>query len=209
MNYFTPELIEMGRSDDDDILDEQDRLWGEASARYAQYLQEVKEGFPKGLRRLFARYYLHDAIIHRIGQKDRIFLVELQLDTPPHAFLTLRYRLLRPAVVNKESLPRACRSQGPAVEWLYSEIRRLSKEEILGSTYASTWVKDEWLVQAENSATGATSGWPFWGHRVLLSNGWELDLVFHDIAIEEYEDVLLSVTADGKAGTGEAGAPAC
>jgi hypothetical protein len=46
MNYFTPELIEMGRSDDDDILDEQDRLWGEASARYVVPNHSVRGPHP-------------------------------------------------------------------------------------------------------------------------------------------------------------------
>jgi hypothetical protein len=207
MNYFTPELIEMGRSGDDDVLDEQDRLWGEAGARYRQYLGEVNGSFPKGVRRLSARYYLHDAVIHRIGQKDRSFLMELTLDTPPHSFLTLRYRLLRPAEVNKESLPPACRSKGATVRWLYAEVERLSREEVLGSPYASTWVKDDWLTQADHFGSEAGSSWPFWAHRILLSNGWELTLLFHDVEVGQYEDVLVPGADTGRLAGCEAGSP--
>jgi hypothetical protein len=143
MKYYTPELIEMGRSSNDDILDEQDRLWSEAAARYSSYLAEVKGSFPEGLRRLFSRYYLHDATIHRIAQKDRYFLIELQLDTPPRSFLLFRYRLLRPVEVNKEALPHSCRSKGSEVDWLYAEVERLTSEEVLRSPFAATWVKDD------------------------------------------------------------------
>ncbi len=207
MKYYTPELIEMGRSQDDDVLNEQDRLWGQAAERYSQYLAEVRGTFPRGLRRLFGRYYLHDASILRIGRKDRFFLIELQLDTPPRSFLTFRYRLLRPVEVNKESLPPGCRSRGPAVDWLYAEVERLSVEEVLRSPFAATWVKDEWLTQADqfNDETGST--WPFWAHRILLSNGWELALCFHDIDVQEYENFLVPATANGTMATREPTSP--
>jgi hypothetical protein len=190
MNYYTPELIEMGRSADDDVLDEQDRLWGEAGERYRNYLEQVRASFPKGVRRLFSRYYLHDSSIQRIGQNDRFFSIELQLDTPPRSFLTFRYRLLRPAQVNKEALPPACRSKGAAVHWLYAEIEQLSREEVLGSATAATWVRDEWLAQADGFDRGTEATWPFWVHRILLSNGWELTLWFHDVEVHEYEPLL-------------------
>jgi hypothetical protein len=201
MKYYTPALIEMGQSRDDDILDEQDRLWGEAAARYAGYLAEVRDSFPKGVRRLFGRYYLHDATIHRIAQKDRYFLIELQLDTPPRSFLLFRYRLLRPAEVNKEALPPSCRSKGSEVDWLYAEVERLSREEVLGSPFAATWVKDDWLAQAEQFDRKAGAEWPFWVHRILLSNGWELTLSFHDLEVEEYENLLVATTVNGSATT--------
>jgi hypothetical protein len=207
MNYYTPELIVMGQSTDEDVLDQQVRLWGEAGERYSQYLAEVRQSFPRGVRRLFSRYYLHDAIIYRIGQKDRSFLIDLQLDTPPHSFLTFRYRLLRPAEINKESLPPAGRSKGPAVQWLYAEIERLSREDVLRSPFASTWVKDEWLTQAENFDGETGSKWPFWVHRILLGNGWELTLCLHDLDVEEYENLLVPATANGRLAAGEPASP--
>jgi hypothetical protein len=207
MKYYTPELIEMGLSQDDDVLNEQDRLWGEAAERYSQSLAQVRGSFPKGVRRLFGRYYLHDSNVHRIGRKDRFFLIELQLDTPPRSFLTFRYRLLRPAEVNKESLPPACRSKGSAVDWLYSEVERLSVEEVLCSPSAATWVNDEWLTRAEQFDAEAGSTWPFWVHRILLSNGWELTLCFHDLSIDEYENLLVPTTANGTMATCESTSP--
>jgi hypothetical protein len=196
MNYYTPELIEMGRSSNDQVLDEQDRLWAEAAARYSRYIAEVKDSFPEGLRRLFSRYYLHDATIHRIAQKERYFLIELQLDTPPRSFLLLRYRLLRPVETNKEALPLSCRAKGPEVDWIYAEVERLSSEEVLRSPFAASWVKDDWLAQAEHAEGTAGSEWPFWVHHILLSNGWEFAVYFHDIKIDVYE-TLLSAAVNG------------
>jgi hypothetical protein len=158
----------------------------------------VRDCFPPGVRRLFGRYYLHDAAIHRIARKERVFLIELRLDTPPRSFLTLRYRLLRPSEINKESLPTACRRKGDGVEWLYAEIERLTPEEVLSSPRASTWVQDTWLDQARTFDEASGGKWPFWEQHVLLSNGWELKLAFHDLEIEEYEDVLMPVADNGR-----------
>src|SRR4051812_11641483 len=110
MKYFTPKLLALGRSGDPERLDEQERGWEEAGENYLQFLSQVRESFPKGVRRLLSRYYLHDSAVLRIGQNDRSFLIDLQLDTPPHSFLTFRYRLLQPATINKEALPALGRS---------------------------------------------------------------------------------------------------
>jgi hypothetical protein len=194
MKYFTPELVSHMRSGDPDTHDE----WEEAGARYSQYLAQVRESFPPGVRRLFSRFYLHDAAIHRIAQKERVFLIELQLDTPPRSFLTLRYRLLRPVEIDRASLPVACRSKGPGVAWLYGEIEQFTPEDVLSSPCTSTWVQDTWLDQARASGREPGARWPFWEHRILLSNGWELKLCFHDVEIEEYEDVLMPVVGNGR-----------
>jgi hypothetical protein len=197
MKYFTPKLIVMGRSEDEDVLDQQDRLWRAAGERYAEHLAQVKESFPDGLRKLFHRYYLHDALIHRIGRKDRFFLIELQLDTPPRSFLTLRYRLLQPVEIHRESLPPSSRSQGAAVQWLYAEVERLSREEVLRSPSSSTWINNKWLTQAATFDEEVDRDWPFWAHRILLSNGWELPVFFHDVEVEEYESLLVPAAANG------------
>jgi hypothetical protein len=207
MKYFTPALIVMGQSTDEDVLDEQDRLWFEAGERYSRYLAQVRKGFPKGLRRLFSRYYLHDAVIHRIGQNDKFFRIDLQLDTPPRSLLTFRYRLLRPAEVCKEALPPEVRARGAEVDWLYDEVERLSVEEVLASPVAAAWVKDEWLAQAESFDEKPGSVWPFWVHRILLRNGWELTLSFHDVAIEEYENLLGPAMANGRLAASPSPAP--
>jgi hypothetical protein len=35
-------------------------------------------------------------------------------------------------------------------------------------------------------------------HRILLSNGWEVTLFFHDLKIDEYESLLSPTAANGR-----------
>jgi len=83
-------------------------------------------------------------------------------------------------------------------EWLYGEIEQLTQEEVLSSPPVSSWVQDTWLDQARASGRRAGARWPFWEHRILLSNGWEMKLSFHDVEIEEYEDVLMPVAGNSR-----------
>jgi hypothetical protein len=58
-------------------------------------------------------------------------------------------------------------------------------------------VRDEWLTQAEVFGDGILAEWPFWKHRILLSNGWELTLHFHDLEVEEYDSPLVPAAVNG------------
>ena len=74
----------------------QDRPWVRAAGEaYARYIEQVRGSFPRGLQRIFNRYYLHDALVHRVAQSGTSFLIQLRLGTPPHPLLTFHYRLLR------------------------------------------------------------------------------------------------------------------
>jgi hypothetical protein len=160
MKYFTPELLVMGRSTDDRILDEQDRLWEEAGDRYVAYLDTVRPRFPAGLRKIDESYYLHDAIVCSMGRRDQTFVMVLRLDPPPQSILTFTYDLVEDPVIIEDAVPRACFGIGPLVEWQYNEIE-----------------------MAEGDP-------PTWRESLLLSNGWELRLHFRDVRCEEAQAVL-------------------
>jgi hypothetical protein len=160
MKYFTPELIVMGRSEESQILNEQDRLWEEAGDRYVAYLDTIRPEFPSGLRKIDDSYYLHDAVIRGMGQEGRSFVIVLQLDTPPHSLLTFTYDLVDDPVIDREALPADYRSTGSVVDWQYDEIERVSGDP-------------------------AT-----WRQSVLLSNGWEVRLHFRDVKVQEAQALL-------------------
>ena len=160
MRYFTPALIGMGQSSDDQVLNEQERLWDEAGDRYTAYLDTVRPAFPPGLKYLDERYHLHDAVVSGMGQRDGSFIVVLQLDTPPHSLLQLTYDLADPPTIAKDVLPAKLRSNGYHVEWQYDEI-----EQLPGSP-------------------------PTWLQSILLSNGWEVRLHFRDVQVQEAQAIL-------------------
>jgi hypothetical protein len=160
MKYFTPELIAMGRSEDSEVLNEQDRLWEEAGDRYVAYLDTVRPEFPAGLRKIDESYYLHDAVIRGMGQEGRSFVIMLQLDTPPHSLLTFTYDLVADPEIDREALPVEYRSTGGVVDWQYDEIERVPGEP-------------------------AT-----WRESILLSNGWEVRLHFRDVSVQEAQALL-------------------
>lgn len=131
MKYFTPELIQMGQSNDDAILDEQERLWEEAGKRYVAYLDSIRPSFPPGLRTLDDGYYLHDAQIRCMERKAKCFAIVLQLDTPPQSLLTIAYDLVEePTIIDHSSA--ATLSGGNDASWQYDEIEMVP-------TAAPTW----------------------------------------------------------------------
>ncbi len=160
MKYFTPALIALGRSDDDRVLDEQERLWEEAGEHYVAYLDTVRPRFPAGLRRIDESYYLHDAIVCSMGRRQQTFVMVLRLDPAPQSILTFTYDLVEDPVIIKDAIPQEEFGGGPLVEWQYNEI-----EMVEGNP-------------------------PTWRESLLLSNGWELRLHFRDVRVEEAQAVL-------------------
>ena len=160
MKYFTPELIVKGQTDDDQALNEHERLWDEASDRYVAYLETVRPQFPSGLRQLDSSYYLHDAMIFGLGERENSFVILLQLDTPPNSLLTLTYDLVDRPIVEKAVLPPRLCTPNYHVEWQYDEI-----EQPPGTV-------------------------PTWVQSILLSNGWEVKLQFRDVQVQEAQALL-------------------
>jgi hypothetical protein len=162
VKYFTPDLIAMGQSEDEQVLARQERLWEEAGQRYVAYLDSVRTQLPWSLRRIDEHYYLHDANIRGMGRQNHTFVIVLTLDTPPYSLVTLTYDLVGEPVIRTDALRGSNHGSGQLVDWLYDEI-----EMVPG--YPPTW---------------ATS--------ILLSNGWEVQLRFRDLQLQEAEALLPS-----------------
>ena len=160
MKYFTPDLYIRGQSPDEGVLDEAERLWEEAGERYLAALTAIRPALPPGVRHVLDSYYLHDAVVLGMGRQGNAFVLVLQLDTPPHSLLTFTYDLVGEPVIRTDVLPPELRTPPEHVEWMYDEV-----EVIPGQP-------------------------PVCCLSVLLSNGWELQLRFRDVAIQETQAIL-------------------
>jgi hypothetical protein len=160
VRYFTRELIEMGQSEDEAVLERQQDLWDDACERYFQQLDALKNAMPPGLRRRVENYYLHDAVIRGMGQRGCSFVIMLQLDTPPESLLTFTYDLIQDPMIDKGALPSDHGVAGGVVDWQYDEIE---------------------------PGAGAP---PSWAQSILFSNGWEVRLHFRDVEIEEIQALI-------------------
>jgi hypothetical protein len=160
MKYFTPDLLARGLTGDESCLDQQEQLWDEAGNRYVAYLETVRPAFPSGLRQLDEGYYLHDAVVFGMGQRAGSFVIVLQLDTPPNSLVMLTYDLVGSPTIAYDALPAGLRSPHYHVEWQYDEIDQLPGEP------------------------------PTWRQSILLSNGWEVQLQFRDVLVQEAQAVL-------------------
>ncbi len=158
--YFTPDSIVRGQSADPKVLNEVERLWDEAGARYAAYLDAIRSDFPPGVRQMEDSYYLHDAVVRGMGQRHHSLVIVLQLDTPPNPLVTFTYDLIAEPVIDKAALPTGLFAASPIVEWQYDEIERLPGDP-------------------------AT-----WSHSILFSNGWEVRLRFRDVAVQGVQALL-------------------
>ncbi len=160
MKYFTPDLIARGQSDDSRVLNEVEALWDERCEHYNAHLESIRDELCPGLRHIEDNYYLHDAKVRGMGCRDGMFVVVLQLDTPPHSLLTFAYELVEPPRIDPQCFPEAARSRGELVEWQYDEIEKAAGEPTT------------------------------WRQSILLSNGWEVAVHFRDVKVEEMHALL-------------------
>jgi len=173
MKYFTPELIERFGSSDPAIADEADAAWEEAGEKYELYLASNNPWIPEGIRKLYANYYLHDAVVYGMEQHDDRFVIKLRLDTPPRELLILTYELSGGPDLEPEALPREhrCFTQ---VEWMYDEAE---------------------VNKVDDKAVGIT-------HSILFSNGWEVRLPLRSLQVQTIDDESLNPWLKAKNGKG-------
>jgi hypothetical protein len=117
----------------------------EAGERYVASLDRVRPLFPPGLRQLDDSYYLHDAVVFAMGQRDTSFVIVLQLDTPPNSLLTFTYDLVAAPVITTALPPEFC-SPSYHVEWQYDEIEQMSDT---GAWAQSILLSNGWEVRLQ------------------------------------------------------------
>jgi hypothetical protein len=160
MKNFTADLISRFGADDPSVYAPAEEEWDQVCERYASYIDSIKGQMAAGLRCIEEKYLLHDARIQAMGRKDHSFLITLQLDTPPQSIVTFTFDLVDGPVIDATALPLELRSSGAVVDWQYDELELLPGEP------------------------------PTWSWSILLSNGWEVKLLFRDVQVQELQAMI-------------------
>ncbi len=120
MNYFTPERYHALQNFDEAAMNAADADWEEAAERYNAYLDTILPELPEPVRQLLQGFYLHDANVLSMGQREDVFVIVLQLDVPPHDLLTITYTLAEPPLILQGVLPPEDCSPQPG--WMHEEL---------------------------------------------------------------------------------------
>jgi hypothetical protein len=123
MKYFTRQRYLAMQNLQVQAMDVADAEWQKAVDEYETYLQTIRPALSEPLRQLLERFYLHDARVLSMGQRDESFVITLQLDVPPNELLTITYTLAGPPEIKAEPFPWVKNADSAA--WLYDEIEQL------------------------------------------------------------------------------------
>jgi hypothetical protein len=160
MKYFTPDLLCRYGGDQPAVYQPAMEEWDQACKRYGSYIALIKGQMTPGLRQIEENYALHDAKVRAMGKQGLSFVITVQLDAPPHALVTFTLDLVDDPLVHEGVLPTEMRSTGPVVEWQYDELELLP---------------------------GQPSSWSW---SILFSNGWEVELHFRDVHVQELQALI-------------------
>lgn len=166
MKYFTPELYVRFNSTDDAEADRADAEWEHAIRQYNQYLREHRGKMPANVRMLAEKCCFHDAAL--LGWQTheprsapgsgsrRMLTIGLQQD---NEMIVLYYFLSNSPKETKrrKSWPFSLESK----HWLYDEIA-VAQESVSADS------EHEFV------------------HRILWSDGSELDIPFADVMVDRY-----------------------
>lgn len=183
MRFFTPGLYLRFNSDDEDVADDAQSEWDEATARYQNHLKTVLRSAPESVRGI-ARACFHDAVVGNVvydpyGGEQRF----------PHS----------PAGIIPPSLPRPSPTR----------MRLTLPDKAIGLVYL-TW--DAFIVHhtpPDWPSNRGPSHWLYdevdeiWGrfgmyiHRILLSCGHIYEIPFYDVMRLEVSGQKLQITPPG------------
>lgn len=163
MHFFTPELYLQGNSSNDELVDQAETAWREATAAYREYLRSVDDRLSNSVRTL-AKACFHDAEV--------LDAVTHHLRFPPAEPLPfLRFPTFTIFVKDDRGRP-AC-----ILYLLWSDVRRHAPPA--GWPFPSE--SRYWLYEELEVAPQRSDGW--FKHKILLSTGEVLDIPFVDVFI--------------------------
>lgn len=120
MKYFTVDVLNRIRSDDDDVSALAHDEWETALKRYRQREERVKGVLPKEVRRFVdAHICLHDARLLNMGRQDDTFVMILEMEPPSRDLVILTFTLDGEPRIEDTALQG--KSAADFVTWMYEE----------------------------------------------------------------------------------------
>lgn len=166
MKYFKPELLTRLRSRDDNVADAAAMEWEEATAAYQARFKKVRDKLPVGVRRLCSKVSLHDARVlgAACSTRNPLFGILLRLEG-------------------------SAGESGEVLELTYHPVAGPNGGVHIGTHAPSettarngVWVLyDEFDIDEEHA---------FFTHSLLLSDGREIDIRFHSLAVRRLGQVF-------------------
>jgi hypothetical protein len=174
MRFFTPQRYVALQAPGKAEMDAADADWENAVERYESLVQTLRPHLPEPVRRLLDGYYLHDADVLSIGRQGEHFVLQLQLDVPPHELLTLRYDLAADPDVDVAALPPEHRSTG--MQWLHDELEQVG-ETGNPSYLHSILFSNGWEVRIPFRDVQLSTAQPVYPVRQGAPAAWEMPAV--------------------------------
>jgi hypothetical protein len=120
MKYFTPELLNRFRSDDENVSARAHDEWEKSLQRYERREARIKTTLPEGVRRfLDEQVCLHDARLLNMGKHGDTFVMVLEKEPPSRDLVILRFTL--DAEMQIADTPLKGKSGSDFMTWMYEE----------------------------------------------------------------------------------------
>jgi hypothetical protein len=167
MKYFKPELLARCRSQDDEVAEAAAEEWEQAVAAYRERLRAILLRLPLSVHRLLARSTLHDAKVLAVafGKRRPSYSIQVRLEgtaSQPGNVLELSYLVVA----------------GPHGGLTVKKHPQLKK----------TNPGPDWILYDEFDLDGERA---FFTHSLLLTDGYELEVRFHNLRFRRLNEVPL------------------
>jgi hypothetical protein len=166
MKYFTPDLYLRFNATNDNVADEAELAWEQALEQYKRYLKEHRSNIPANVRSLAEKCCFHDAAL--LGWQTHEQRSMPGSDSQRMLTIGLQHRT--EMAVLYYFLSNSPKETKRRKSWPYSAEHK-------------HWLYDE--VAVVDDSVSAHSGYDF-VHRILWSDGSEMEIPFTDVIIDRY-----------------------
>lgn len=191
MKYFTPELwLQMQSGVDNPTFLAAYEAWERNVDAYEEQLTRIipHDRKNRDLRRFAKEESLHDALVTACWFEGSSKLKMQVLPEPPvERLVLLEYLLTREPVILRDRLPPEHRTDSP--RWMYDELGEFPNPEPPARASAGARSFPGARAGARSPSAANQDDAPVFTHNILLSNGWELEVVFSKLRVTRHQAI--------------------